>query len=496
MRFLLTAFVVFFGLEKCFSARSKTRNNHRTDTDYNKYFVDRSDQNQEPYFISSAKTYQVKLGTPVQFHCQVGNIGEGTVIWKKDNRLISAGDRIIRKDPRIDLEGYNLTMMDVSVKDEGEYICEVESFTVDPIQQSNILSVLIPASVQPQPSSGQYTVREGTTMTLECLATGNPEPIITWKKESSVLPNGDKFMNGPAVQIDSVHREHDGIYVCMADNGVGNQATANISLTVLHAPYIKMQKKLHTGKNKVKMELSCLVQAEPRPEVRWYKDTMLLDPSHHRQMETMGDRHTLILHNLQITDFGNYSCVADNGLGRDRASLLLSGKPEHVEITSNEHSRKNDQYTLTWQTVSLLRVDEYRILYRPVQVQDTNNLVRHRQRDREKSRDRDKNRGREWTTSIIQAAPDKKSSHFRYESVIFHGQFTFYTLEPESRYEVLVQARNELGWSDQGQTFTFSTPRYNVKESSFFGTSKSSEINKELKIFMVVMMVTISITTI
>ena len=63
-----------------------------------------------------------------------------------------------------------------------------------------------------------------------------------------------------------------------------------------------------------------------------------------------------------------------------------------MEITSNEHSRKNDQYTLTWQTVSLLRVDEYRILYRPVQVQDTNNLVRHRQRDREKSRDRDKNR--------------------------------------------------------------------------------------------------------
>ena len=32
------------------------------------------------------------------------------------------------------------------------------------------------------------------------------------------------------------------------------------------------------------------------------------------------------MHNLQITDFGNYSCVADNGLGRDRASILLSGQ--------------------------------------------------------------------------------------------------------------------------------------------------------------------------
>ena len=48
-------------------------------------------------------------------------------------------------------------------------------------------------------------MREGSTMTLECLATGNPEPIITWKKESSVLPNGDKFMNGPAVQIGKIH---------------------------------------------------------------------------------------------------------------------------------------------------------------------------------------------------------------------------------------------------------------------------------------------------
>ena len=76
------------------------------------------------------------------------------MIWKKDNRLISAGDQIIRKDPRIDLDGYNLTITNVAVKDEGEYICEVESYTVDPIQQSNLLSVLIPATIQPMPPSG------------------------------------------------------------------------------------------------------------------------------------------------------------------------------------------------------------------------------------------------------------------------------------------------------------------------------------------------------
>ena len=58
---------------------------------------------------------------------QVGNIGAGTLIWKKDTRLISAGALIIRKDPRLRLEGYNLTLAGVRPEDEGEYICEVKT---------------------------------------------------------------------------------------------------------------------------------------------------------------------------------------------------------------------------------------------------------------------------------------------------------------------------------------------------------------------------------
>ena len=86
---------------------------------------------------------------------QVGNIGAGTLIWKKDTRLISAGALIIRKDPRLRLEGYNLTLAGVRPEDEGEYICEVETFNLEPIQQASKLSVLIPARVEPLPHSGQ-----------------------------------------------------------------------------------------------------------------------------------------------------------------------------------------------------------------------------------------------------------------------------------------------------------------------------------------------------
>ena len=41
-------------------------------------------------------------------------------------------------------------------------------------------------------------------MTLECRATGNPAPVITWVKESSALPSGELSMAGPAVTISEI----------------------------------------------------------------------------------------------------------------------------------------------------------------------------------------------------------------------------------------------------------------------------------------------------
>ena len=61
-------------------------------------------------------------------------------------------------------------------------------------------------------------------------------------------------------------------------------------------------------------------------KVKWYKDTMLLDPNNNRHMETYGNRHVLILRHVSETDFGNYSCSADNSLGTQRGSIEVSGK--------------------------------------------------------------------------------------------------------------------------------------------------------------------------
>lgn len=53
---------------------------------------------------------------------------------------------------------------------------------------------------------------------------------------------------------------------------------------------------------------------------------MQLDTTERRIMESRGSRHTLVIRKVHRSDFGNYTCVADNQLGKTRKSVQLTGK--------------------------------------------------------------------------------------------------------------------------------------------------------------------------
>jgi hypothetical protein len=48
------------------------------------------------------------------------------------------------------------------------------------------VEILVPPTVRAHPETGHVTARKGSTVTLECKASGNPVPSITWVKRVKI----------------------------------------------------------------------------------------------------------------------------------------------------------------------------------------------------------------------------------------------------------------------------------------------------------------------
>lgn len=71
---------------------------------------------------------------------------------------------------------------------------------------------------------------------LECMATGNPRPIISWSRadSKSIDVYNTKVLGNGNLIISDIKREHGGVYLCRATTpGTRNHTVASANVTVL-----------------------------------------------------------------------------------------------------------------------------------------------------------------------------------------------------------------------------------------------------------------------
>ena len=95
-------------------------------------------------------------------------------------------------------------------------------------------------------------------------------------------------------------------------------------LSFLDPPEIEQEETfIHTGEGD-ETEVICIVHASPKAKVTWLKDGFPVDESRN-PVNQRGNRHTLVIPNVNEESFGDYTCEAQNSFGTQSKSTRVSG---------------------------------------------------------------------------------------------------------------------------------------------------------------------------
>ena len=142
--------------------------------------------------------------------CHVTGHPTPLVTWNKAFGQLPQG--------RVESNSSVLTLLDVRRSDSDNYVCTATNILGRVVQRTLLVVVSLPHfTVKPPVKIVGYI---GTNMTLNCSATGDPQPVIRWKRQGSQLPVGRSQQIDGALVIRDVQREDAGNYTCVATSAV------------------------------------------------------------------------------------------------------------------------------------------------------------------------------------------------------------------------------------------------------------------------------------
>ncbi|GFS33092.1 ig-like and fibronectin type-III domain-containing protein, partial [Nephila pilipes] len=193
----------------------------------------------------------------------------------------------------------------------------------------------IPAFVNPPVVVPPEPIVEGANVTLLCVATGMPVPVV------SLFLNGQLMVQQQQSHVAHVvpNIQHNVTKVdCFADNGLGQGAQSSTSLEVNFMPHVEMMDKRIPAEEGSISNIRCLVTGHPEPRVLWYRDRKLREPlkkgsDYDLNMKPYGEKpytYMASLTLLQVTTSheGQYFCYAENHLGKDTVFVNLDVLPK------------------------------------------------------------------------------------------------------------------------------------------------------------------------
>ncbi|KAK2817450.1 hypothetical protein Q5P01_025641 [Channa striata] len=201
----------------------------------------------------------------------------------------------------------------IQSSDTGQYYCEAENNLGRRTSEDIFINVEYPPKVPSVSVSPSAEIAEGSSVTLSCSSDSNPAPKYTWYKKNSKVQTLTKE---PQLVFRSIQSSDSGQYYCTAENELGRKTSEDISIDVKYPPKVPSvsvspSAEIVEGRS---VTLTCSSDSNPAATYTWYKENED-SPKASGQIFTIND--------IRPEHSGNYSCEAQNTLGRQNSTLCL-----------------------------------------------------------------------------------------------------------------------------------------------------------------------------
>ncbi|KAM9184392.1 immunoglobulin superfamily member 10 [Mergus octosetaceus] len=308
-----------------------------------------------PPVILEEKRQQIAgtMGESLKFPCTVEGNPHPSVHWVLFDGTVVKPLQFINAKLFLFPNG-TLHLSNLAPSDSGNYECIATSSTGS---ERRVVSLLVEQrDTLPKIAAASQEMTRlnfGDKLLLNCTATGEPKPRIIWRLPSKAVVDqwhrmGSRihvYPNG-SLAIEAVTEKDAGDYLCVARNKIGDDLILmKVSITMKPAKIDQKQyfkKLVPYGKD---FKVDCKASGSPAPEISWslpdgtvINNVMLADDSGHRSRRyILFDNGTLYLNKVGITEEGDYTCYAQNTLGRDEMKIHITVVTAAAQI---KHSYK------------------------------------------------------------------------------------------------------------------------------------------------------------
>ncbi|XP_073701959.1 matrix-remodeling-associated protein 5 [Garra rufa] len=285
---------------------------------------------------TSAHSTDVRYGSQLSLNCSATGSPSPRIIWRTPSKKLV--DAYYSFDRRMKVfNNGTLTIASVTEKDKGDYLCVARNKMGDDYVLLKVNVMAKPAKIDHK-SLSDHRVSYGGDLKVDCIASGLPNPEITWSLPDGTMinsiPQSDNnglrtkryvmFDNG-TLYLNEVGMREEGDYTCYAENQIGKDEMKVHIKVVADPPVIRNNVhsivKVPFGETAA---LNCSAKGEPTPTITWTSPA-------HRIIVPVSDKYqiandgTLHIHKIQRFDVGNYTCSARNIAG-------IAKKVVHVQV--------------------------------------------------------------------------------------------------------------------------------------------------------------------